>query len=148
MVNLVKLKEGLSTGGLVLVVVLSLVQISKIPWNPWSWILKKVGCLLNVEIMDKVKAIEKKLDDHIKESEQKDLVDTRRDILSFCNSCMNHRRHTKEQFVFVIKECDSYEKYVEENHIRNGEVTAAIEEIRRLYKRCLQQGDFLKEGEE
>lgn len=146
--KLPQLKDGLSIGGLALVVILSLLQISKIPVNPWSAILKWIGNHLNADLNTKIGDIEKKLDKHIEESEKKEISDTRRDILEFCNACMNKRKHTKEQFVFVIKECDEYEEYVEKNHIRNGEITAAIEEIRRLYSRCLQQGDFLKEGEE
>lgn len=146
--KLPQLKDGLSIGGLALVVIFSLLQISKIPVNPWSAILKWIGNHLNADLNTKIGDIEKKLDKHIEESEKKEISDTRRDILEFCNACMNKRKHTKEQFVFVIKECDEYEEYVETNHIRNGEITAAIEEIRRLYSRCLQQGDFLKEGEE
>jgi len=146
--KLPQIKDGISIGGIALVIILSLLQVSKIPVNPWSAILKWLGNHLNADLKAEISSIGKKLDRHIEESEKKELSDTRRDILEFCNACMNKRRHTKEQFVFVIKECDEYEKYVEENHIRNGEITAAIEEIRRLYTRCLQQGDFLKEGEE
>ena len=83
----------------------------------------------------------------IKESEIKSLEDTRRDILDFSNACMNKRKHTQEQFRFILKRCDEYEKYIEKNHLKNGEIKNAIEEIRRLHKKCLQDNTFLKEGE-
>ena len=122
--KLPQVKDGISFGSIALVILLSMIQVSKIPWNPWS---------------------EGKLDDHIAESEQKELMDMRRDILDFCNACMNHRKHTKEQFRFVIKECDAYEKYIEDKHVKNGEITAAVKEIRRLFEKCIQENSFLEE---
>ena len=98
--------------------------------------------------MDKVDEVDKKLDDHIKEDKIEKLESMRRDILEFANSCMNKRKHTQEQFTFVIKKCDEYEKYIEENHIKNGEISSAIEEIRRLNTKCRQENSYLKPGEE
>lgn len=150
--------------------------IPQIKFNPWStllrWIgnnfnnklnnkidakvdaldeklVKKDGELSNKidEINSKVDGLNKALQKHISESEIKSLQDTRRDILDFCNACMNGRRHTKEQFDFVIAECDSYERYVEDNDIKNGVIAAAIKEIRRLYDKCIQEHSFLVEAE-
>ena len=136
--------------------------IPKIKWSPWSALFKWIGDKFNNKLDEKmdairgeVKAIEKKVDyvqtelsKHINESEDKALQDTRRDILDFCNACMNKRKHTREQFVFVLKQCDAYEAYIEKNHVKNGEISAAIREIRRLYDKCIQENSFLKEGEE
>ena len=148
--------------------------IPQIKWNPWSSLIKWIGNNFNnkirMKIDEKVDAlsdrlvkkdadlavkidkINDKVDDlsialqkHISESEIKSLQDTRRDILDFCNACMNGRKHTKEQFDFVIAECDSYEKYVEDNDIKNGVIEAAIKEIRRLYDKCIQEHSFLTE---
>ena len=146
--TLPQVKNGILVGGWGTVFLFSILQISNIPVNPWSWILKRIGNLLNADINAKVDAIGQKLDKHIEESEKKDISDMRRDILEFANQCMRKRRHSQEQFKFVLKECDAYEEYVEKHHIRNGEIKAAIEEIRRIYTRCLQQNDFLHEGEE
>lgn len=140
-------KDGLSAGAIILIILMSLLQVSKININPWSWICKKIGNLLNADILKEVREIDKKLDAHIKESEEQYLIATRRDILEFCNSCMNKRRHTYEQFRFIIKKCDEYEKYIEDNHIKNGEISSAIQEIHRIYNKCIQENDFLKEGE-
>lgn len=145
--RLPQIKDGLSVGGIILVVVLSILQVSKIPVNPWSAILKWLGNHLNADIRKQVTSIESKLDAHIAESVEKELVDTRRDILGFCNACMNKRKHTREQFVFVLKECDTYEEYIEKNNVHNGEITAAIAEIKRLYSKCLRENSFLQEGE-
>ena len=145
--KLPQVKDGVSFGSIALIILLSMIQVSKIPWNPWSSILKWLGNHLNADLTERLEAVEGKLDKHITESEQKEHMDMRRDILDFCNACMNHRKHTKEQFKFVIKECDTYEKYIEDNHIKNGEITAAVKEIRRIYEQCIHDNSFLKEGE-
>ena len=154
MVNLAQINDGLSVGGIVVIIVLSLLQFTKIPINPWTKIFRWIGNKLNEDLKKDNEGLKKdiaevntKLDKHIEESEKKDLSDTRRDILEFCNSCMNKRRHTQEQFIFIIKKCDVYEAYVEKHHVKNGEIQAAIAEIRRIYTKCLQENSFLKEGE-
>ncbi len=141
-------KEEAGIGLIILLILMSVVQVSKININPWDWVLGLIGRKLNKAIFDKVDEIEKKLDKHIEEDNKAKLEAQRRDILDFANACMNKRRHTQEQFKFVIKKCDEYEKYIEDNHIKNGEITSAIEEIRRLNTKCRQENSFLKPGEE
>lgn len=141
-------KEEAGMGLIILLILMSVVQVSKININPWDWLLGLIGKKLNKAIFDKVEEVEKKLDKHIEEDNKAKLEAQRRDILDFANACMNKRRHTQEQFKFVIKKCDEYEKYIEDNHIKNGEITSAIEEIRRLNTKCRQENSFLKPGEE
>lgn len=141
-------KDEIGLGFIVLIILMSLVEVSKIKINPWSWLLGIIGKKLNASIMAKVEEIETKLDTHIAEDEKEKLETKRRDILDFANACMNKRKHTQEQFNFVIKKCDEYEQYIEKNNIKNGEISSAIEEIRRLNTKCRQENSFLKPGEE
>lgn len=136
--------------------------IPKIKWSPWSALIKWIGSAFNSKIDTKmdavrseIKTLDSKIDQvqtelaqHITESEIKSLQDTRRDILDFSNACMNNRKHTKEQFDFMIRQCDDYEAYIKKNEVKNGVIEAAIKEIRRLYEKCIQEHTFLKEGEE
>ena len=131
------------------------VEFTPIKWNPWSAILGWIGSRLNSRLNAKLNEIDLKvdklsddLDKHIAESFAKELRDTRKDILNFCNSCMIGTKHTREQFEFVIKQCDAYEKYIEDNKIKNGVVDAAIKEIRRLNQKCIEENSYLKEGED
>lgn len=145
----------LSFWGIIILILSIGVEFTPIKFNPWSTILGWIGSRLNsrlnaklTEIDNKVDKLGSDLDKHIVESLAKEIKDTRRDILDFCNACMNGRKHTKEQFEFVIKQCDEYETYIEKNHIRNGVVDAAIKEIRRLNQKCIQENSYLKEGED
>ena len=141
-------KDEASLGLFLLIVLSGLVQISTIKIYPFDWFFNLIGKKLNRGIFIKVEEIEKKLDKHIEDDDREKLEAKRRDILDFANACMNGRRHTQEQFNFVIKKCDEYEKYIEDNHVKNGEISSAIEEIRRLNTRCRQRNSFLKPGEE
>ena len=159
------LKIGLSAtsfwGIAVFLMSIGIEVIPKFKWSPWSALFRYIGKSFNDkidkkiegldtkigEINTKVEQVDKDLKKHIKESELAALQDQRRDILDFCNACMNKRKHTKEQFDFVIKECDAYEKYIKRNEVKNGVIEAAIKEIRRIYEKCIQENSFLKEGE-
>lgn len=106
---------------------------------------------MNAKVDDlggKVDKLQTDLTDYVTEFNTKNLQDIRRDILEFCNACMNNRKHTKEQFDFVIRQCDDYEIYINTNHVKNGVIEAAIKEIHRLYDKCIQEHSFLQEGED
>lgn len=149
-------KSGISFWGVIAFLMsIGIEIIPKVKWKPWSSLFEWLGSKLNAEVYAKVDSLDKKVDTvqaelqkHIADSEVQTLQETRRDILDFCNACMNKRQHTKEQFDFVIKQCDDYENCIEKNDIKNGVVSAAIKEIRRLYEKCIQENSFLKEGEE
>lgn len=66
-------------------------------------------------------------------------------ILDFENSCVNGRKHTKEEFDFIIGKCDYYGDYCNQNNIPNGVAEIAISDIKRRYLKCLKEGTFLKE---
>ena len=94
----VTIKDQASIGVIVLIILLSLIQVSKINWNPWDKIFGWFGSKFNSDLKKQVKELEDKFDKHIQESIDEKVENTRRDILSFCNSCMLGRKHTQEQF--------------------------------------------------
>lgn len=147
-IELATLENGLSIGAAIILAAMTLIQISPIKLNPWDSLFKWLGGKLNQGLKKEIDGMKKDLEKHIKESNDKDLRDSRMQILNFCNSCIRGEKHTKEQFDFIIIQCDDYEKYIEKNDIKNGVISSAIKEIRRLYDRCIQRNDFLKEGED
>lgn len=141
-------ETGASIGGVILLALMTLIQLVSKKVKPWDLVFKWMGNKMNADIKKELTDVKKELDKHIKESTDKDLRDIRMQILDFCNSCMNHRKHTKEQFDYVITQCDAYEEYIDKNEIKNGVASSAIKEIHRLYDKCIQDNSFLKEGEE
>ena len=104
--------------------------------QPVRYLIKQVGSLMNHDIKEQLNKIEKDLQEHKIES-------WRAEILDFANSCMNHRRHTKEEFNNFFKAHDNYEIYVKENGLENGCVDAAFKYVEQIYLHCAETNDFL-----
>jgi len=133
---------------LTILLVGTVVQIAPIKLNPWGAIFKWLGRQLNREVIDKIDTLETQLDDHIRESGEAELRARRVSILDFSSSIIQGVNYHKEKFDFMIAECDSYEKYCQDNNIKNGVAEASIAEIRRVYKEKLHNNSFLSEGGE
>ena len=87
--------------------------------------------------------MQEKLDKLAKDFESHKVDSWRSEILEFANSCMNRRKHTKEEFDHIISVHDDYTEYVKTNKIENGQVDLAYEYIEKLYQRCLEKNSFL-----
>jgi hypothetical protein len=148
---------GLTWSGInwvVLIVILTSIQIAPIRINPWSFILRCVRRLwreINSDIYNEMKDMNLKVDNlsdeltsHILESREETVRKWRSDIMDFCNSEINGRPHTKEQYEEVISSCDKYQKYCEKNNIPNGVAEDSIKEIHRSYRELLATDGFLK----
>ena len=146
LIQLIDLKTGTSIAVFLFLFLMTIVQIAPIKLNPWDKILTWLGNHMNADIVKRVDVIEEKLDEHIKESSDERIRKTRADILAFGNECMRGTPHTKEQYDFVISECDQYEKHMESTNTPNGVAKATIKEIRRLYAKHMRDNTFLKEG--
>ena len=59
------IQEILTGGGGVLLVLLTLVQISPIEFNPWSALAKVVGRAINADVARELAEIKEKLDGHV-----------------------------------------------------------------------------------
>lgn len=88
---------------------------------------------------------------------RKDIADLREDVdmqrlssirslvLDFSNSCLNGRKHTKEEFDHILDENKNYEQLVSkyEDKIQNDVYKEAIEYIKRIYRKRMDRRDFL-----
>lgn len=135
--------ESLSSCLIFLFVLIStVVQIAPIKINPWDFFLGWIGERFNSGINKKVEELEKKIDQHIENSKDKNLKQQRQYIISFVDEGVNGKRHTKESFQNAIRACDAYEKYVRQNNIKNGVIVSSISAIRLKYEQHLINADF------
>lgn len=135
--------DRISLVSLVIFVLFTVVQVSPIKINPWDAVLGWIGGKVNKNLTKRIEEVEEKLDKHIEASEKERVRKVRTDILSFANSCMNHTKHTREEFDFVISECDQYEQHIKETGQPNGVAEAGIRYIRGLYDKCIEENSFL-----
>lgn len=140
---------GSSAGALI--VLLTLIQITPIKLNPWSWIAQKFGKAMNKEVIEKVDKLEEKIDDLEKkidaEKESMDEYKARQSrirILRFGDEMRNQQLHTKEHFDDILMDIDLYERYCEKHRdFRNGISVQTIRYIKKIYKKRLEKNDFL-----
>ena len=99
------LNEVLGAGGITLFVLLSLIQISPVKVNPWSWIAEVLGKAINGEVLTKVDELDasvKKVADDVKQlSDMRDedaAISARTRILRFNDELLHDTRHTQDHF--------------------------------------------------
>ena len=145
------LQEILLGSGGVLIVILSIVEISPIKINPWSRLAKWLGRAINADVIkglnsvkESQKETQERLEAHIKADEKSRADSCRARILHFNNELLRDIPHTKEEFVEILKDIDDYERYCREHKdYANGRAVHAIANIGRVYDERLEKHDFL-----
>lgn len=120
------------------------VEISPIKVNPLSSLLKWIGGLINKDIKDQISSVSSQLDNMQARIDKMEINETRSTILDFANSCMNERRHTKDEFDHIIDLHTEYEKTISEKGMKNGRVDLAFKYISELYLKCQKEDSFLE----
>lgn len=122
------------------VVVMSLVEISPIKINPWSWI----GKVLNKDILHKLEKVEKDVAEVKREVGESSAVTSRYRILRFDDEILHDIKHSKEHFDQILLDIDVYEKFCEEHpDFKNNLAVMAIKHIKEIYSNCSRENSFL-----
>ena len=88
------LKEMLLGGGGLLIVLLTMVEIAPIKFNPWSALAKGIGRAINAEMLNELKAVKSELADHIRKDDERNADEHRARILRFNNELLRDIPHT------------------------------------------------------
>ena len=128
------------------------IQISPIKLNPWGWVLKRIGKILNEELNDNISEISKKVDDLEQKVDNLETeigedkaVENRRRILRFSDECRRGYKHSSEHFTEIIEmDITKYKEYCR-NHpeFENDKCIMSIDFIEQSYKNCLDSNNFL-----
>lgn len=138
-----------SGGGVVLL--LTMIQITPIKINPWTAIARALGRAINGEVigmLSEVKTAQKstsdRLNEHIRMDDERNADEHRARILRFNNELIRDIPHTKEEFIDVLADIDSYERYCQQHpDYKNNRAVHAISNIGRVYDERLLKHDFL-----
>lgn len=137
---------------IIIVIITSIVEISPIKINPWSWIAKKMGSILNHEVIEQLKEMKKEVDE-IKKSCQEDkkerlnerATDARRRILNFDDELRRGVLHSQEQFNQIIEDADFYSSYcnAHSTDYPNHKGVNAIANINAKYQLAKEKNNFI-----
>lgn len=145
------LKDILLNGGGLLLLLMTIIQITPIKLNPWSAVAKWLGKAINADVLSKLKDVEEEqketrqvLDEHIRLDDERNADSHRQRILAFNNELLRDIPHTQEDFIEVLAEIDYYEDYCKKHpDYKNNRAAHAIAHIGRVYDERLQKHDFL-----
>ena len=136
----------------------TLIQISPIKLNPWSWLLSLLKWIwkgfcrsLNADVLHdlaEVKSaqndVKEKLESHIKMDDEREADNARASILHFNNELLRNIPHTKEEFVEILAKIDWYNNFCNTHKdYRNSRAVHAIANIERVYDDRMVKHDFL-----
>ena len=109
---------------------MSLVQVSPIKINPWSFIAKHLGRALNAEIFDRL--------------DLDAAITSRVRILRFNDELLRDEEHTKEAYDQVLSDIDIYEAYCTSHpDFKNNKTKMSASYIIASYQEHLEKHDFL-----
>ena len=121
-----------------LIICLSLIQLAPIKINPWSFLAKQIGKAINGDLVREVRDLRFEFDASLASQ-------ARNRILRFNDELLRKEHHSKEFFDNILEDIDAYEKYCDDHpKYKNSKAELAIFNIRRCYKKCEIEGDFLK----
>lgn len=141
--ELLEIMQG--KGWAVLIVgLLTLVQIAPVKINPWSWLGKRVGKMLNGEVLDKVDKLGSDVQ-HLQERYgEHEAKAARVRILQFGDELYQNQLHTKERFDQILEDVSDYEDYCRAHpDFPNEKTVMTVERIKAVYQECLKEHSFL-----
>lgn len=138
------IKTILFGGSGVLLVLMTIVQISPIKFNPWSYIGRGIGRLINGEVLAEVGNVRAELTDHKIKSEERHATLCRSHILRFGDEVRHGIPHSKEGYDNILLDIDSYEEYCDKHpDYKNNVALATIKHIKKMYQKHLEEDSFL-----
>ena len=128
----------------VIVIFLSLVEVSKIKLNPWTALGRLIGKFLGIEaINNKVDALNKKVDGLDNKVDENDTVAARVRILRFASEIQDRRYHNKDSWDQTMIDILKYEDYVTAHpRFKNGITEPTIEYIKDQYRVRMEKNDW------
>ena len=142
--TLEQIKTILLGGGGVLLILMTIFQVTPIKINPWSWLGRLIGRAINGEVIAKVDDLSKELADHKAKSAEREATQCRSRILRFGDEILHSVPHSKEHYEQILIDIDSYEEYCDDHQdYKNNVAVATIKHIKKMYQKHLEEDSFL-----
>ena len=134
---------SLGSGG-VLLILMTLIQISPIKVNPWSWFGRCIGRIINGEVLEKVENLSRDVKNNKDDDDEQWASLSRSHILRFGDELLHGVSHSKEHFDQILLDISKYEHYCDTHpEYLNNIANATIKQIKKTYQKCLEENNFL-----
>lgn len=123
---------------------MTLLQLSPIKIDPWTWLARKIGRAVNGELLDRMDKLEKVVAVMGKKSEEQAAKATRIRILRFGDEILHGAHHSKEHFDQILQDITEYEQYCREHpDFVNNMTVLTTKRIMEVYSDCFEENSFL-----
>jgi hypothetical protein len=123
---------------------MTLIQITPIKINPWSWLGRAIGRAINGEVLEKVEALSQDVKNNKADDDEQWASLSRTHILRFGDEIRHGVGHSKEHFDQVLLDISKYEKYCRDHpDYLNDVAHATIKLIKKTYQKCFEENKFL-----
>lgn len=161
-----EIKEWFAVGAAALAILGIFFEVSKIKFNPISWLFKTIGAAFNEPTIKQLQATKEeihelkemnrlfnqKLEELAKSQDATDLkIDVneikriRAQIREFANSLKRREEHTEQQYQDIIWLHKDYESLIETTGLENGVLDEDYNFILTVYRRCRDSGKFYRD---
>jgi hypothetical protein len=138
------IKEIVTNPSVIVAGAMTLVEFAPIKINPWQKIFGIIGRLINGELIKKVDDMNHELKDLRNVCDERDATLKRTHIFHFNDEILHGIRHTKEHFNQILDDITDYETFCNTHpDYKNDKAVCTIENIRRVYRKCMEESDFL-----
>lgn len=122
----------------------TIIQISPIKINPWTWVAKAIGRAINAEVISKVDRLESDIQAVKVEVEEHEAKSARVRILRFGDELLHNVKHSQEHFNQILLDITEYEEYCTKHpEFRNNVTGITTKRIKATYEKCLEEHSFL-----
>lgn len=145
------LYDLIRAGGGVVLILMTLVQITPVRINPWSAIGRIIGNTMNKDVMENletvksdVKNLKEKHEELRNRMDKDDADECRTRILRFADELRRGVEHSEEFFNQILDDISDYERYCSEHpEYKNSKAVNAIAKIDKVYQKCMEENSFL-----
>lgn len=124
--------------------ILTVLQVSKVKLNPWSWIIGRLGRALNRELFDEVSELKKDILSQRDSFVQDQVLQARRRILSAADEIRRGVPHSEEFFTEILGDVDTYTKYCNDHpEFENSKAENSIELIKSTHFTVVKENKFV-----
>ena len=128
-------------------IVMGMIEVSKIKINPISWLCNLLFKKIIEEIKEtrkETKSLREEFESFKKEQSFNEATASRRRILRFNDEAVFGLKHTREHFDEIIADIDNYESFCMENpDYKNNKGKMAMHNIKSIYQKCINDNTFV-----
>lgn len=135
---------GITGGGGIIVLLMTLIQIAPVAVNPWSGIAKWIRRTVYGPVEDEIRQLGDKITAIDDKSDMREASNSRYRILRFNDEVLQGKKHTKEHFDQILDDMEVYEDYCREHpKYENNKAVMAAQNIKAVYQKCAADKSFL-----